>query len=327
MIVLINSPPHCDGAEVAGELAGRFEAAGAVDGLALLAEGPLEGGGSLGQRLRRAVAQRVAALKAAGRPDVIVAYTFYEPEPLARLRRELSPLDDVIYAFRPRQDREVLARQRDEGDPERLADLLDTYDQWLASQAAGARRGDMGYELAPEDPGPAALACAIFDDIHEPVELVPPDPRWPRRFEEERGRILAALGPLALGVEHVGSTAVPELVAKPIIDIMISVADLEADAVGCIAPLAALGYAFVDYPQNTDRRFHRKGRPRSHHVQLVQRGGEAERSYLRFRDALRARPELREAYARLKREAQAELSRDRAGYGARKGALIRSALA
>ena len=70
--------------------------------------------------------------------------------------------------------------------------------------------------------------------------VVPYDPEWPRRYEEERARIVGALGALIIGIEHVGSTAVPGLGAKPIIDIQIGVADL-ADVADFIEPMARVG--------------------------------------------------------------------------------------
>jgi GrpB-like predicted nucleotidyltransferase (UPF0157 family) len=329
MIVIVNNPAFLDVADVAAALGARFLTPGApgaaVDMHAVLGL-PLDGDGSLEQRLFAAVRGRVRALREGGQRDIVVAGVFHEPEPLARLRRLLSDLDDVIYAFRPRYDRDDLARSGDLGDGE-LGDLLDLFDQWLAAQRQGARRGDMGFEIVVDRFDANAAAAAIWDDIHEPVELSEHDLDWPARFAEERDRIAAILGERALSVEHIGSTAVPELPAKPIIDILVAVDDLARDAAPCLAPLSTLGYAFIDYPQNTDRRFFRKGKPRSHHIQLVEEDGAAARAYLAFRDALRADASLRQEYAALKRAAQAELGHDRAGFGARKSELVRRVLA
>ena len=86
------------------------------------------------------------------------------------------------------------------------------------------------------------------------------DPRWPRMFEEERRRIVGAIGPLAVAVEHVGSTSVPRLAAKPVIDILVGVRRL-GDATSCVVPLAAIGYEYVpEYEREIpDRRYFRKG--------------------------------------------------------------------
>jgi GrpB-like predicted nucleotidyltransferase (UPF0157 family) len=140
-------------------------------------------------------------------------------------------------------------------------------------------------------------------------------------FAAERDQIAAVLGDLALAVHHVGSTAIPGLDAKPIIDIMVVVRHLD-DAVACIAPLQGLGYAFIDYPQNVDRRFFRKGLPRTHHLHIVAEGSQSLADHLDFRDALRADPALRQGYRELKHALAAKHRRDRAQYSERKGTFI-----
>ena len=135
------------------------------------------------------------------------------------------------------------------------------------------------------------------------IELVAYDPRWPIDFEAERERLAEALGPLARRIDHHGSTAVPRLAAKPIIDIQISVDRLQpmepfAD------PLRAIGYRHV--PSADDDVcpfFHRPHEwPHRHHVHVVAFGGEEERRTLAFRDYLRAHAEAAEEYAALKQE-------------------------
>ncbi|WP_254858485.1 GrpB family protein [Protofrankia sp. BMG5.30] len=76
---------------------------------------------------------------------------------------------------------------------------------------------------------------------HRVIQVVDYDPAWPVRFQAERGRIEAALGSRARRVAHIGSTSVPGLAAKPIVDIQVSVPDLE-DEPGYVAPLEAAGY-------------------------------------------------------------------------------------
>jgi len=125
--------------------------------------------------------------------------------------------------------------------------------------------------------------------VHEQtLEVVPYDPGWPAAFEAEAVRLRAALGPLALRIDHNGSTSIPGLAAKPIIDIQVSVAALQ--------PLAAhrerletAGYVHVPHPDDSFCPFfHRPLEwPHSHHVHLVQAGGVEERRTLAFRDYLR----------------------------------------
>jgi GrpB-like predicted nucleotidyltransferase (UPF0157 family) len=136
----------------------------------------------------------------------------------------------------------------------------------------------------------------------------------------------AALGRLAVEIHHIGSTAIPGLAAKPVIDIMIVVRRLD-DATDCIAPLSQLGYVFNDHPQNVDRRFFRKRPPRTHHVHVVEQGSPALVEHLAFRDALRADPELRDQYAALKYELAERFKHDRATYSESKTESVRRVLA
>jgi GrpB-like predicted nucleotidyltransferase (UPF0157 family) len=135
------------------------------------------------------------------------------------------------------------------------------------------------------------------------IELVPYDPSWPAAFEAEATRLREALGALALRIDHHGSTAVPGLAAKPIIDIQVTVADLQPLA-AYAGPLARVGYVHVAHPD--DARcpfFHRPaGWPHTHHVHVVAAGGDEERRTLLFRDYLRAHDVEARAYERLKRD-------------------------
>jgi GrpB-like predicted nucleotidyltransferase (UPF0157 family) len=125
------------------------------------------------------------------------------------------------------------------------------------------------------------------------------DPEWPVIFEAEARRLRSVLGELALRIDHVGSTAVAGLAAKPVIDIQISVATLDP-----IDPykgrLESLGYSYATRPI---RFFHRPADwPHTHHVHVCQAGGTDERRVLAFRDWLRQHPADRNAYEALKRE-------------------------
>lgn len=135
------------------------------------------------------------------------------------------------------------------------------------------------------------------------IELVDYDPRWPAMFAAEAARIREALGPLASRIEHVGSTSVPGLVAKPVIDIQVSVESLHP-----IAPyekrLGTLGYAHIalDEFDRVYPYFRRPAAwPSTHHVHLCEAGGELEERHLLFRDALRSDPALAAEYVKLKR--------------------------
>jgi GrpB-like predicted nucleotidyltransferase (UPF0157 family) len=134
------------------------------------------------------------------------------------------------------------------------------------------------------------------------VEVVPYDPRWPERFEAWRSRLASLLGPVALRIDHVGSTSVPGLAAKPIVDIQVTVADMvdeEAYVPACEA--AGLQLRFRD----DEHRYFQPppGQPRDVHVHVCQQGSDWQRVHLLFRDYLRSSDEAREAYAAAKHEA------------------------
>jgi GrpB-like predicted nucleotidyltransferase (UPF0157 family) len=132
--------------------------------------------------------------------------------------------------------------------------------------------------------------------------IVPYDPSWPASFTVERDRIAATLGALALRIEHNGSTAVPGLAAKPIIDIQVSVAHVEP--IDAYRPrLAELGYTHVPHPDDSFCPFfHRPATwPHTHHVHVVEADGDEERRTLAFRDYLREHDDVAREYAALKR--------------------------
>jgi len=143
------------------------------------------------------------------------------------------------------------------------------------------------------------------------IDIVPYDPQWPEWFEQERQRIASALGDIAIRVEHNGSTAVPGLTAKPVIDIQISVARLKPLA-AYGDPLAGLGYVHVPHEDDAFCPFfHRPAAwPHTHHVHVVAAGGEEERRTLLFRDRLRASAAFRREYEQLKRELAARFTAD-----------------
>jgi GrpB-like predicted nucleotidyltransferase (UPF0157 family) len=134
------------------------------------------------------------------------------------------------------------------------------------------------------------------------IEIVAYDPGWPAAFETEAVRLRAILGKLALRIDHHGSTSIPGLAAKPIIDIQVSVVALQPlQSYGAF--LATIGYVHVPTADDSfSPFFHRPAQwPHSHHVHLVQRGGLEERRTLAFRDYLRDNAGEAREYERLKR--------------------------
>ncbi len=150
--------------------------------------------------------------------------------------------------------------------------------------------------------------------------LVDYNPLWPQAFAEEAARIRAALGDAALGLEHVGSTAVPGLRSKPIIDLQVGVADIR-DGLEFIGPMARLGYDYAGNQGIPDHHIFGRGVARTHLVHVVEAESDGWRRTLRFRDRLRADPEVRAAYQQLKSELAAS-ARTRAEYTAGKAAFV-----
>lgn len=150
------------------------------------------------------------------------------------------------------------------------------------------------------------------------IVIVDYDPAWPVRFEQERARIDAALGPVARRIEHIGSTAVPGLAAKPIIDVSVSVDDVEDEA-SFLPQLEAAGY-LLRVREPGHRMF--RTPELDVHVHLWPAGGEEERRQLVFRDWLRTHPADRDVYASLKRDLATREWRDMNDYADAKGGLI-----
>ena len=149
------------------------------------------------------------------------------------------------------------------------------------------------------------------------VVIVDYDPRWPDLFTQEAERVKAVLGEEQVtAIEHFGSTAVPGLAAKPIIDLLIGVRSLD-EARGAVPALSELGYAFWYDNPDTDRLFFVKGLPpngpRTHHLHIVEPDSPLWERLL-FRDYLRTHPEEAQRYSGLKRELSARFPTDREGY-------------
>jgi len=171
-----------------------------------------------------------------------------------------------------------------------------------------------------------SLAHAIVEEVH----IVAHDSRWSRQFAAERNRLLDLLPGRFTAIEHIGSTAVPRLAAKPIIDIVAGVGAMsEADSL--LEPLCAHGYETSAEFNATlpDRRWlmrHAFGR-RTHHLHLVVFGGEQWVRRLQFRDVLRADAALAARYEYLKQELAERYRHDRESYTHAKTAFINEVLA
>ncbi len=137
------------------------------------------------------------------------------------------------------------------------------------------------------------------------IEVLDYDPRWPDLFEEECTHLRGVFGPMAVAIEHIGSTSVAGLAAKPIIDLLVGVQSLVDAKAICIEPLRALGYRHITAYEAwlPAELFFRKGMrgPWTHHLHVMEPSNPRWRELILFRDYLRAHPETASAYGSLKK--------------------------
>jgi len=163
----------------------------------------------------------------------------------------------------------------------------------------------------------------VNDASMRKIEVVPYDPAWPAAFEAERALLCDALGDAAIAIHHIGSTSVPGLVAKPILDILVEAANIAAldardDAV------IALGYESKGEFGIPGRRYYRKGgADRTHHIHAFATDDPGLARHLAFRDYLRAHPEIAREYADLKLRVAATCANDIERYMAGKNEFIK----
>jgi GrpB-like predicted nucleotidyltransferase (UPF0157 family) len=161
------------------------------------------------------------------------------------------------------------------------------------------------------------------------VRLVPHQPAWAELFQEEAARLRAALGESVVRIEHVGSTAVAGLEAKPILDIVVAVHEL-AGADSFEATLAPLGYVHEQEHDMPGRLFFVKRTPddmSTHHVNVTELGAECWFEHVAFRDYLREHPDAHAEYRDLKRLLARRHAHERPAYTAAKAHFIERILA
>ena len=186
----------------------------------------------------------------------------------------------------------------------------------------------------PEDD---ALGERIRRLVAEDVAIAPYDPDWPRQFVEERDHLFACLPrDLVTRIEHFGSTAVPGLAAKPIVDILVEVADLEETKARIVPILEAQGYDYLWRPTHGEDGppfyawFIKRdpvSRVRTHHIHMVEGSFQEHWRRLLFRDHLIDHPELAREYEQLKGQLAAAHPNDRVAYTRGKTAFIESVMA
>ena len=157
------------------------------------------------------------------------------------------------------------------------------------------------------------------------LRLSPYRDEWPVLYESEQSIVESAIGDHIVDIQHVGSTAIVGIPAKPILDIAIAVEDFEK-ARECIAPLAALDYAFKGENGIPRRHYFTKGEPCTHHIHMVEETSDEWAKLILFRDYLRLDQRIADEYARLKAALLDRLTGDRKAYQAAKTAFIKEVL-
>jgi len=173
--------------------------------------------------------------------------------------------------------------------------------------------------------------------VSEIIYLADYDPRWPQMYEEERARIVSAIGERAADVQHVGSTSIPGIAAKPIIDIAVHLNSL-VDALYCITPLTELGYECLGEFGIPGRIYFRKltasplpgqshdGVGRTHQIHMYETGHEQYEKQIVFRDYLRAHAAAAREYEALKRDLAVRHAGDIEAYANAKSDFVQSIL-
>lgn len=160
----------------------------------------------------------------------------------------------------------------------------------------------------------------------EVIKIIKYEPRWMIAYQQEREVISTALKQEFIDIQHIGSTSVPGLSAKPIIDILIAVNKLNTPE-KYSRYLQKICYQYIYYAENIDRLFFCKGTPRTHHIHIVEYDSWTYWRHILFRDYLVAHPETAQHYAQLKQKMALKLKTDRDAYTNSKTAFIESIVA
>jgi len=218
----------------------------------------------------------------------------------------------------------ALASVLDVGEPV-ASSLLVALHLWvLRRDASGWRVALAAWSIERQRAMDATLEQRIRRVVSESVEIVPYDPSWPELFRREQEHLRACLPDDLIGrIEHFGSTAVPGLAAKPIVDILVEVTDLEAVRSGVAPLLEAQGYDYFWRPTHGDdgppfyawfiKRDPGSG-TRTYHIHMVEARFREHWDRLLFRDYLIEHPSVAKEYERLKLRLAAESPRDRVAY-------------
>ncbi|MBW4656343.1 MAG: GrpB family protein [Kaiparowitsia implicata GSE-PSE-MK54-09C] len=164
-------------------------------------------------------------------------------------------------------------------------------------------------------------------NILDAIRLSPHNPEWAKEFQQEKQRILHLIEPSVIDIQHIGSTSIPSISAKPIIDILIALVQPGLTA-NHMTSLQSLGYLYEGQVLNlAEHHFFRKGMPRTHHIHIADFESDFWHRHILFRDYLRAHIKEAKRYNQLKHELSKKFEFDRKSYTMSKTPLIESILA
>ena len=157
------------------------------------------------------------------------------------------------------------------------------------------------------------------------LRVSPYKEEWKNLFEIEKKNIEEAIGDDIKDIQHVGSTSIPGMPAKPILDIAIAVKDFEEARI-CIKPLCNMGYTFKGENGIPRRHYFLKGESCTHHIHLLEKDSEEWEKLILFRDYLRTHQNTAEEYKKLKRNLSEKLQGDRKAYQAAKTDFVEAVI-
>ena len=160
---------------------------------------------------------------------------------------------------------------------------------------------------------------------NEEVFLTAAHDEWTALYSDEERRLQQAIGDWILEIQHVGSTSIRGVQAKPILDIAVAVTDFEL-AIACLPLMESLGYAYKGKYGIPRRHYFVKGEPRTHHVHMLKKDSKDWHDTILFRDYLRLNPDSAALYSRRKKELASRYPGMREEYQAAKGAIVEELL-
>jgi GrpB-like predicted nucleotidyltransferase (UPF0157 family) len=153
------------------------------------------------------------------------------------------------------------------------------------------------------------------------VRLVQYSPEWAKIFDREEKLLQSSIGEYIIEIQHIGSTSITGMLAKPIIDIGVAIERFE-EGVVCIKPLEALGYIYNGENGIPRRHYFDKGDPTAYHLHILEQDSDEWKKHITFRDFLRNNEEAANEYARLKQQLARKFRHDRLAYTEGKSEFI-----